>query len=191
MSKISTKDLVSTALFTALISIGAVIKLQLFAIPFTLQLVFVMLAGIVLGAKLGSLSVLIYILLGLAGIPVFSGGGGIQYIFKIQFGYIIGFIFAAMIIGYFAGPKSNSSFIKTLIATVAGLLAVYICGVSYWYFIANYVAGTPIEFIETIKIGALAFLPKDLFFCAVSSSIGIRVRNILTKNYKKNLIKEN
>lgn len=82
-----TRSLVYCALFTALIAVGAFIKIPIPVVPFTLQYLFTMLAGILLG----SLSVLAYMILGLIGLPIFSEGGGIGYVFKPSFGYIIGF----------------------------------------------------------------------------------------------------
>ena len=86
-----TRSLVYCALFTALIAVGAFIKIPIPVVPFTLQYLFTMLAGILLGSRLGSLSVLAYMILGLIGLPIFSEGGGIGYVFKPSFGYIIGF----------------------------------------------------------------------------------------------------
>lgn len=86
-----TRSLVYCTLFTALIAVGAFIKIPIPVVPFTLQYLFTMLAGILLGSRLGSLSVLAYMILGLIGLPIFSEGGGIGYVFKPSFGYIIGF----------------------------------------------------------------------------------------------------
>ena len=93
------------SVFTALIAAGAFIRIPIPIIPFTLQTFFVVLAGMLLGAKSGAMSALAYMLLGLVGIPVFTQGGGIGYIFKPSFGYIIGFVFGAMVAGYIANRK--------------------------------------------------------------------------------------
>ena len=89
MSK--TKTLIYCSLFTALIAAGAFIKIPVPVVPFTLQYLFTMLAGLLLGSKRGTISVVAYMLLGLAGLPIFSEGGGLWYVFKPSFGYIIGF----------------------------------------------------------------------------------------------------
>ena len=88
------------ALFTGLIIVGAFIKIPIPNVPLTLQVMFTNLAGLVLGSRLGALSVLTYVLLGLAGIPVFTSGGGIGYVLMPTFGYLIGFI-----IGTFAAGR--------------------------------------------------------------------------------------
>ena len=70
MSK--TKQLVFCSLFTALIAVGAFIKIPVPVVPFTLQYLFTMLAGLILGPRLGTISVTAYMLLGLAGLPIFT-----------------------------------------------------------------------------------------------------------------------
>ena len=79
MSK--TKTLIYCSLFTALIAAGAFIKIPVPVVPFTLQYLFTMLAGLLLGSKRGTISVVAYMLLGLAGLPIFSEGGGLWYVF--------------------------------------------------------------------------------------------------------------
>ena len=74
------------AIFTALIAVGAFIKIPVPVVPFTLQLLFTTLARMILGAGAGAVSVLVYLLIGLAGIPVFTGGGGIGYVLQPTFG---------------------------------------------------------------------------------------------------------
>ena len=87
-----TRDMVLFALFTALIAIGAFIRIPVPFCPFTLQLLFTTLAGLLLGSRRGAASVAVYVLLGLVGLPVFTSGGGPSYIFQPTFGYLIGFI---------------------------------------------------------------------------------------------------
>ena len=99
MRKLNTKSLILCSLFAALISVGAFIKIPVPMVPFTLQVLFSTLAGLLLGPRLGVVSVGIYILLGLVGLPIFTNGGGPSYIFQPTFGYLIGFIFGAYIIG--------------------------------------------------------------------------------------------
>ena len=81
MNKLSTKSLILCSLFAALIAVGAFIKIPIPVVPFTLQVLFTTLAGLLLGPKLGAISVGIYLLIGLIGIPVFTQGGGPSYIF--------------------------------------------------------------------------------------------------------------
>lgn len=100
MSK--TKQLVFCSLFTALIAVGAFIKIPVPVVPFTLQYLFTMLAGLILGPRLGTISVTAYMLLGLAGLPIFTEGGGLWYVLKPSFGYIIGFCIGTYVTGTLA-----------------------------------------------------------------------------------------
>ena len=99
-----TKSMIYCGLFTALIAAGAFIKIPVPVVPFTLQYLFTMLAGLFLGSRKGMISVVAYMLLGLAGLPIFSEGGGIWYIFKPSFGYIIGFCLGTYVTGLIAEP---------------------------------------------------------------------------------------
>ena len=70
-----TKNLMYCSLFTALIAVGAFIKIPIPVVPFTLQFLFTTLAGLLLGSKMGAVSVIAYMVLGLVGLPIFSEGG--------------------------------------------------------------------------------------------------------------------
>jgi BioY family. len=77
-----TLKMILCAQFAALTAVGAFIRIPIPVVPFTLQYLFTMLAGLLLGGKYGGLSVLLYIFIGLIGLPVFTEGGGIGYVFK-------------------------------------------------------------------------------------------------------------
>lgn len=71
----------------------------MYTMHFTLQWFFVLMAGFLLGAKLASLSVIVYLCIGLVGVPVFAAGGGPTYILRPGFGFLLGFVLAAFLIG--------------------------------------------------------------------------------------------
>ena len=113
------------SLFTALTAVGAFIKIPVPVVPFTLQFLFTMLAGLLLGGRLGAVSVLAYALLGLAGLPIFAEGGGFWYLLKPSFGYILGFILAAYVTGRMTEKREGQTLGKILIANFIGLAIVY------------------------------------------------------------------
>ena len=76
--KINTKDMIMCALFTALIAVGAFIKVPVPVVPFTLQFLFTMLAGLIMGGRLGAVSVGLYAVLGLVGLPIFASKAPIK-----------------------------------------------------------------------------------------------------------------
>ena len=82
-----TRNMVLCAMFTVLVAIGAFIRVPVPFVPFTLQVLFTTLAGLILGPKLGAMSVTLYVALGLLGLPIFASGGGIGYVFQPTFGY--------------------------------------------------------------------------------------------------------
>ncbi|MBU5484777.1 biotin transporter BioY [Clostridium sp. MSJ-11] len=173
--KISTKNIITISLFTALTAIGAFIKIPIAPAPITIQFLFTALAGILLGSKYGSLSQLMYLLIGLFGVPIFTEGGGFNYIFKPSFGYIIGFVFASYVIGKIVEGKGNISFKKIFLACIAGLFVMYLVGVPYLYFILKYVSGVNITINKALNMGLIVFLPGDILKCIVTALLGERI----------------
>lgn len=173
--KISTKDIVLIPMFTALIAIGAFIKIPLPTCPLTLQWFFVMCAGILLGSKKGAVSSFLYVLLGLIGLPVFTGGGGFWYVLKPTFGYFIGFILCAFLIGLMVEKKMNA-----FAACIIGTAVLYLIGSAYAYVILNFFTEG-----DGMALGDLAFsfmvlpLPGDILKVVLAVVVGKRVRNIL------------
>ena len=115
-TKLSTKELTLCAMFTALIAIGAFIRIPIPVVPFTLQFLFTMLGGLLLGGRLGSISVLTYIVLGLFGMPIFAEGGGLGYFFNPSFTYISLFYIVSYITLVIANNTKNPSIKRLLIA---------------------------------------------------------------------------
>lgn len=132
-----TRNLVMTAMFTALITAGAFIKIPIPVCPFTLQFLFTTLAGIILGRNRGAIAAALYLILGLAGLPIFAGGGGIGYVLQPTFGYLIGFIAGAYITGAVAHGGALSVR-RLLAASFAGLLVVYAMGMCYYWLISRF-----------------------------------------------------
>ena len=137
------KELVLFSLFTALTAIGAFIRVPVPLCPFTLQLLFTTLSGLILGSRKGAASVAVYVALGLSGVPVFTQGGGPGYIFQPTFGYLLGFIAGAWLTGKLSEHMEKLSFARILFANLAGLLVVYLFGMVYVYIINNYYLNTP------------------------------------------------
>ena len=170
-----TKNMVYCAMFVTLIAAGAFIKIPIPVVPFTLQYLFTMLAGLLLGAKLGCLAVCVYILLGLAGVPVFTQGGGIGYIFQPTFGYIIGFAVGAYVTGKIANGKKNPGYTRLLVANFIGLGIVYLFGMVYYYFISNFYLGTPIGLWPLFLYCFLLVVPGDIVLCILGAVLGRRI----------------
>lgn len=177
MSK--TKNLIYCSLFTALIAVGAFIKIPVPVVPFTLQYLFTMLAGLLLGSRQGTISVVAYMLLGLAGLPIFSEGGGLGYVFKPSFGYIIGFCLGTYVTGRIAEHLKKKTVFRYLFANLAGLMVVYACGMIYYYIVCNYVINTPIGIWPLILYCFLLAVPGDIALSILGAVVAKRVRPVV------------
>lgn len=174
--KINTKQMILVALFTALTAIGAFIKIPLGTVPITMQFLFTALAGTFLGARLGALSQLIYVIIGLLGVPVFaSGSSGLAALSSTSFGYLIGFIFAAYAIGKIAEKIKNPKFITMFFASIVGIIFVYIIGVPYLYLILKYVVHNNVPFPAVLKTGFVVFIPGDIIKCILVSILSVKI----------------
>lgn len=180
--KLSTKDMALVSIFTGLTAIGAIISIPLGQVAITMQSLFVILSGLILGAKLGALSQLIYIILGLIGLPIFAGfTGGPQSIMKASFGFIIAFVFTAYIVGKIAHSGRNSSNKKIWIAAFVGTISLYIIGLPYMYYMLNIIMAESFSFDAIMKVGCLIFLPGDILKFIVAPLLAIRILPILNK----------
>ena len=175
MQKNKTRDLVMCSLFVALIAVGAFIKIPIPIVPFTLQLLFTMMAGLLLSGKLGALSVCAYILMGLLGLPVFAEGGGFAYILKPSFGYIIGFVVASYVTGTIANKVFNPSYKRLFAANFIGLGIVYLFGMVYYYLMSNFYLGTPIGLWPLFLYCFILAVPGDIVLCILGAFLGKRM----------------
>lgn len=157
----------------ALTAVGAHLHLPLPYVPITLQPLMVCLAGSCLGPGLGAASQAVYVLAGLAGMPLFVGGGGPQYLLEPTFGYLAGFPLAAWITGRVAGR--SLAWPRLALAHTAGLLALYAVGVPWLCVSLQLVTGQPLTPAQTAWLG-LAPWPKDVLLGLGGAWVATRVR---------------
>lgn len=179
--KIRTVDLILCALFAALIAVGAFIKIPIPGVPFTLQVLFTTLAGLLLGSRMGAVSVAIYIILGLAGVPIFTGGGGIGYVVYPTFGYLIGFLVGTFVTGWIVERGKTITYPRLFAATGAGLAIVYFCGIVYFYLISNFYTNNPIGIWAVIVQCFLVVAPGNIACCIGGIFLAKRLIPILRK----------
>lgn len=181
--KSNVRNLVYVALFIVLITIGAKVVIPIPVCPFTLQLLFTTLAGLVLGPVYGGISVLCYIVLGLIGVPVFATGGGFGYVLQPTFGYLVGFAAGAFLTGLITGKNREScSFLRLLAANFAGLLVVYLMGIVYFWLIKTFYIGNPIGFKALILYCFVLAVPGDIVLCVVAAILSKKLLPILKAN---------
>lgn len=160
----SLTKLILTALFTGLIVVSAQIIIPL-AVPFTLQSLGIFLASGILGWKQGMLSVALYIMLGVIGLPVFSGfQGGLGVLFGVTGGYIWGFLPTAFIVGIVCEKVSRKKSVMAL-AMASGLIVCYLLG-TIWYSVY-----TSTAFISALAVCVAPFLIADIAKIVVVISI--------------------
>ncbi len=167
------------ALFAALIAVGAFLRIPVPVVPFTLQCLFTNLAGLLLGKRYGPIAVGVYIVLGLIGLPVFTGGGGIGYVLQPTFGYILGFAGGAWLGGLIVEKSKTRGFKTMLLAGLANLAVVYAAGVVYYYCIANFYLQSPIGIAALLWSGVVLCLPGDLTLCVLAALLSKRLYPLL------------
>ncbi|MFA1821400.1 biotin transporter BioY [Virgibacillus oceani] len=156
MRKLRAIDLTYGAVFVCLMAIGANITVWFpflavpiggASVPLSLQTFFAILAGLMLGRRLGTISMITYILVGFAGVPVFSGliGGPMAFAMPTG-GFIISFVFSAFITGWIAEKNKRENFSFYLGASAIGLIINYGIGVTYMYFAMNLWLELPITY---------------------------------------------
>lgn len=177
----ATRDLVLTALFTALVAIGAFIRIPAPIVPITLQFASCLLAGLLLGSVRGGLAVTIYIVMGLIGIPVFTEGGGIFYVLKPSFGYLIGMAIGTFTCGFIARSGKKLSYTRMVAGALAAMLIVDGLGVLYMYLMYNYYLGTAMTFLKALYAGVAVFLPTDIMWCFLMSLVAYKLVPVLER----------
>ena len=167
------------AMFASLTAVGAFIKIPIPYLPITLQVFFVFLAGILLGPRLGALSQIVYLTLGLVGLPIFAEGGGLGYVFHPSFGFIIGFVFVSFFTGYFLATHEKLSFTRILVVCIIGVIILYIIGVPYMNIILNKVLGIEVTMLQSFMAMATVYLPGDILKVIGVALIAPRIKGAI------------
>lgn len=165
-----TRTLILTGLFAALTAIGAFIKIPFAFSSITLQFFFTALAGVLLGANYGALSQLVYVVLGLVGLPIFTMGGGISYVFYPTFGFLLGLIPSAWVIGKLSEKRNGT--LGLVGSCLAGLAVLYLVGLPYMALILNGYMGKGMNLWAICMAGMIPFLPGDCVKIVVTAYLG-------------------
>ena len=160
--------LIGCGVFVVLMVLGAYIRIPLYftPVPITLQTLFVLLSGAILGRRWGTYSQLTYLFLGSCGLPIFQGyGAGLAHVFGPTGGYLIGFVFAAYLVGYLLSQYKGSGMFKVFTTMALGLLVIYTCGVTWLKLILG------IKVSQALILGFYPFLPGAAIKLIAASSI--------------------
>ena len=193
--KFKALDLTLASMFVGLMAIGANITsfvpfMVVGGVPITLQTFFAILAGIILGSRLGAISMTVYALVGLVGVPVFAKfGAGMSTFISPTFGFILSFILTAYVAGKIV--EKNRTLSAFVIASLIGLVINYVFGTNWMYFAYKFWAAAPEGF--TYKMAWLWMvvpLPKDIILAVFAGMMGHRLeKSVLSKGSFKHLRK--
>jgi biotin transport system substrate-specific component len=181
--KLKALDITLAAMFAALMAIGANLTSMLVigSVPITLQTFFCILAGLILGSRLGTISMIVYTLVGFVGVPVFANlTGGIGVILKPSFGFILSFIIVAYVTGKMI--EANPSKKGFITAALVGFAINYFVGTNLMYLAMKVWAAAPEGFSYKMAWGwMLAPLPKDVLLSICAGLVAPRIRRAINK----------
>jgi biotin transport system substrate-specific component len=167
--------LVLVALFAVLTAVASRVSVPLPPVPLTLQTAVVVLAGSLLGASAGALSQTLFLVMGLAGLPVFAAGGGPAYLLSPTFGYLAAFPAAAWLTGRllerFQAPGTG----RIILAQAAGIALIYLCGLPWLWANLRFIQHREAGFGPLVTAGLLVLLPGEIVKLAVSVPVARRL----------------
>lgn len=179
--KVNVRDLSLMALFAALTAVGAFITIPVPPVPFSLQIFFAILAGALLGSRQGAMSIVIYLLLGLCGLPVFTKGAGLSYLLQPTFGYLLGFVPAAWLCGKIIELCKSSNFRTLLVACFSAAGVDFAIGCGYYALITNLWLGKGMSAGAILYSTFLIFVPADTLLMVLAAFLGSRLLPILRR----------
>ncbi|RKT37119.1 biotin transport system substrate-specific component [Microbacterium sp. AG1240] len=154
------------------VAVLAQVEVPLWPVPITGQTLGVIVVGAALGARRGALSLLSYLGLGLVGLPVFAGlSGGLASVVKPSFGFIIGFVLAAFVAGWFAERSWDRRPVLAFVGFAAASVVPFLIGVPYMAFILNNVLGLGYGLGDVLAVGVLPFIVGGIVKAALAAGI--------------------
>lgn len=172
-NKMSTRQLTLIAVMTAVTCVLGPLSLPIGLVPISLTNLVIYIAIYALGLKKGTISYIVYLLIGVIGLPVFSGfSGGFAKLAGPTGGYLIGFIFMAFISGLFIDRFSDKIYM-CFIGMTLGTIVTYLFGTVWLAYVAK------IPFNAALSAGVIPFVPGDVIKILISSLIGPQIRRRL------------
>ncbi|MDE6434540.1 MAG: biotin transporter BioY [Lachnospiraceae bacterium] len=173
--KLTTKNIALIAVMTAVTCVLAPLSIPIGPVPISLTTVAIYFGLYILGTKRETISCIVYMLIGLAGLPVFSGfTGGPGKLIGPTGGYMMGFVPMAIIAGLVI-DKTNGKFILDFLAMVAGTAVCYAFGTIWLAYQGQ------MDFTKALFLGVIPFIPGDLIKMVLAAFFGARIRNQLNR----------
>jgi len=167
----SLRGMVYASMFGALTAVGALLSIPLYPVPITLQTLFTFLAGLLLGGYFGALSQVVYVLLGIIGVPVFGGGkAGLGVLLGPTGGYLFGFIVGAYVIGSLVQARKDPGLAWLLLAVILGDIVIYAAGITQLAFVAR------LGLRKALLVGLAPFVVGDALKCLFAALLARKIR---------------
>ncbi len=181
MARISIREIAYTALGVALMIICSWLSVPL-TVPFTMQTFAVCLVAALFGLKIGMWAVAVYLLLGIAGVPVFAGfEGGLGYLLGATGGYLVGFLLTALVVGIATDKRGRGK--KVLItAMVIGVLLCYALGTAWFVLVYTRTSG-PVGVATALVWCVLPYVIPDMVKIVMAALLTNRLHPLLWKDY--------
>ena len=167
------------ALFAALTAVGAQIRIPMVPVPITFQTFFVYLAGGFLGARWGAVSQFFYLILGLAGLPVFAGESGPALLLSPTIGYLLSFPLAAWLTGVLIASKSDWQIPRLIFVYAVAALLILALGVAGLFLIQNLYLGAAFSVRTLLISGMLVFLPGEFVKIVLAAFVTRKLQPLL------------
>ena len=186
MSKsFTSKNLAYSGVFLALLCITGVFSIQFTTINLSLQIAVIFILSCLMERKIAALTVAAYLILGLAGLPVFSKGGGFAYIFQPSFGFLLGFVIGAYVLSkIYSSSAIKSKLTAYIIGIISSLLIVYILGSVYMYLLLNLYMDIDYSVAKTLSAAVIPFIPFDIGKAILSYFIIIALEKATGKSQR-------
>ena len=179
--KLTILDMTQIAFFAALMAVCAWIVVPIPNIPFTLQLFAVFAALCTLGGKKGTISIVVYILLGAVGAPVFAGfKGGLGVLTGMTGGYILGCLFSGFVFWLVTALMKKKNFFVLLLSCILGLIACYAFGTA-WFMTVYVQQGKTISLAAALMACVVPYIIPDVVKILLAISISKAVRKVMKK----------
>ena len=166
-----TIGIATSGLFIALMIISAFISIPIGPIKITLQFMVTNICCLLLGKKWGGISVFLYLLLGLFGLPIFSNGGGFAYVLQPSFGFLLGFAVGGFFAAWFREKLGKTNFKAFLIASLIDMVIMDIIGVAYGAGIMYGYMHSSMGVWKFLMAMLIPFIPVDIAKCVISSLV--------------------
>ena len=180
------RNFLLAAFFAGLTAVGGIMAIPVPPVPFTMQSFFVLTSGLFLGPKYGPLSQILYITMGLAGVPVFAGGtGGLHYVFSPTFGFLVGFVAVSWVAGLLVSMTKTTKdkpamlYSKYVLVCLTATVTLYAVGLPLFYLNMRYVLKTPLSIVRTFELALLPFVIPDLIKAILAAGLASKTISAL------------